>query len=259
MKLSLTFVTVLLALCKAEKADPESRILRRQSGGGKPSGDRLKNMCDTEWPNFECDDTESIDCTFEKPERPDTTGLDEDAIAQLKTEVRAKKEEFRQKMLKCACCAMMSVEDILAVKEEGGSRPFGGSESGRPSMGESGGGDGSSRPVDESGRPGMGSGGMSRGGSDGRPGMGGGDGSGRPGMDVTGEGSPPQGGGDGSSGRPGDGMSIQEMLVDKCPDFKQECAGMAEDNIDCSRFDSMNTNTRGRRRKSLLYCGCCRD
>ena len=57
-------------------------------------------------------------CTFEKPKRPDTNDLTNEQIVDLKSEFKAKKEERREQMLKCACCADMSVEDILTAKED---------------------------------------------------------------------------------------------------------------------------------------------
>ncbi len=237
MKSSVAFVAVLLTLCNAVEADPEPRVLCRGSGGGKPSAEQLQTMINNECPNFKCDDTDSIDCTFERPEPAGTTGLDGDKIAQFKAKFKAKKEEFRQKMIKCVCCDKMSVEDILAAKgDHGGSRPHGGGGgSGRPGMGGS-------------GKPGAGGGGMFGGGSGGGPGPGG-----------TGDGSRPQGGG--GSGRPGESIDIQQMLDERCAGFLLECPGMEEKNIDCTKFDAMieNAGTRGGRENKLLYCGCCRD
>jgi len=166
-----------------------------------------------------------------------------------------------------------------------------GGQGGRPSMG--GGSSSSSRPNGMSGgSSGMGSGGWPSGGSSsgGRPngmsgdrpnGMdgdsnGGGMSGGRPsGMNSGGgSGGRPNGmsGSNGGSGRPNgssssggrpsgmggdtkpDGVDIQSLLSEKCPEF--DCASMSEQDVDCSRFDSMNT--RGGR-KSMLWCGCCRD
>ncbi|KAL7542885.1 hypothetical protein ACHAXR_013187 [Thalassiosira sp. AJA248-18] len=233
MKSFLPYVAVLLALFKAN-ADPQSRTLR-QSGG------QLQDMISTMCPTFDCNTVYTDDCTFERPERPDMSGLTEDQISELKSEFRAKKEERRQKMLGCACCDGMSEEDILAAKGDGGSlsRPGGGGGPGRPGMG---GGDGSVRPGmgeagdGSSGRLGMGGGG------------GGGGGSGRPGMGDA---------GDGSSGRPGGAINIQEVLGEECGEF--DCDTVEPESVDCTRFDSMSTNTRGSRRKNRLYCGCCRD
>jgi len=212
---------MILALCNA----------KRQSGGRNP-GDRLQNMIDNECGDADsiCDgvDLESV-CTFENPVKPDMTDLDVDRIAELKTQFRAKKEECKQQMLKCACCANMSVEDILAARGDQDGSHFGG-----------GGG----------------------GGGGGRPDKGGGDDSGgRPGgMGGFGGGFRPQGGGDGSFSL--EGMDIQAMVAEKCVDFqKEECANMA--GVNCAQFDnikdslhSMNSNTRGGK-KNLLYCGCC--
>ena len=215
----------LLALCNAQ-ADPESRTLRGGGGRGPPSSDRLQNMVDT-CSTFACngDDASNLDCTFEKSERPTTTDLTDEGIVDLKSEFKAKREERREQMLKCACCADMSVEDILAAKggqQQGDrSRPFGGGE-------------GSAVKPEGSGF-----------------------GGGRPGTAGFGEGSRPQQGG--TSG--GDDMDIEEVLAEKCPSFQDEdgCGDMPAD-LDCTRFDSVTSvNTRGRRRRNFLFCGCCRD
>ena len=158
MKLFLTSAAVLLALCTAEQAPESSSNLRGRRELGR--GGRLQNMIDTECPTFSCGGNEGSGCTlsFEKPQRPDITGMDEDEIAQLKSEMQAKKEEFKQNILKCACCDNMSVEDILAARgDQGGSRPFGGGGGGgRPGM-SSGGGDDSGRPTGMGGDRGDGS------------------------------------------------------------------------------------------------------
>lgn len=208
MKASLRYATFLLALFGANADQQEPRVLR-QAGGSVPGG-RLQNMIDTTCSTYDCEavDIDGLDCTFEKPERPDLTGLSEDEIAQLKSDFQAEKEERREKMLKCACCGDMSVEDILAAKGDG---------------------DGNG------GRPGLSSGG--------------GSGAGRPGG---------MGGGNRPEGEGGGGAFTQEMLDEKCEEF--DCSTVEAESVDCTRFDdSMNTNTRGRRRKNRLYCGCCRD
>ncbi len=206
MKTSLRYATFLLALFGAKADQQELRVLR-QAVGNVP-GDRLQNMIDTTCSTYDCEpvDIDVLDCTFEKPKRPDLTGLSEDEIAQLKSDFQAKKEERREQMLKCACCGDMSVEDILAAKGDGN---------------------------ENGGRPGLSSGG--------------GSGAGRPG--GMGEGSRP--------GGEGGGSLTQEMLDEKCETF--DCSTVEAESVDCTRFDSMNTSTRGRRRKNRLYCGCCRD
>ena len=196
MKASLRYATFLLALFGANADQHELRVL--QKAGGNVPGGRLQNKIDTTCPTYDCGavDIDDLDCTFEKPERPDLTGLSEEEIAQLKSDLQAKKEERREQMLKCACCGDMSVEDILAAKGDGSG---GGSGAGRP-----GGMGGGSRPGGERG-----------------------------------------------------GAPTQEMLDEKCEAF--DCSTVEAESVDCTRFDSMNTNTRGRRRKNRLYCGCCRD
>ena len=136
MNLSLVSITLLLALCKAE-ADPKSRGLHRGQGGRPFSAEELQAKIDAKClNNFECngDDAETLKdtCTFEALERPVTTGLDADEIADARAEFRAKMKENRVKVMTCACCADMSAEEILAAFPEG-VRPFGGG--GRPGMG----------------------------------------------------------------------------------------------------------------------------
>lgn len=223
MKVVFAQFFALLALCNAQ-ANPESQTLRG-GGAGPPSSNRLQNMVDT-CSTFACNgyDANNLDCTFEKPKRPDTNDLTDEQIVDLKSEFKAKKEERREQMLKCACCADMSVEDILAAKgdrQQGdGSRPFGEGSAGKP----------------EGGRLGVG----------GMPGAAG----------FGGESRPQQGSASG-----GDDTNIEEILAEKCPSFQDEdgCDDMPVE-LDCTRFDSMTgTNTRGRRRRNFLFCGCCRD
>eukprot|EP00578_Thalassiosira_sp_NH16_P008960 CAMPEP_0181111132 /NCGR_PEP_ID=MMETSP1071-20121207/19105_1 /TAXON_ID=35127 /ORGANISM="Thalassiosira sp., Strain NH16" /LENGTH=239 /DNA_ID=CAMNT_0023194991 /DNA_START=244 /DNA_END=960 /DNA_ORIENTATION=+ len=110
-------------------------------GGGGKLGDKLGDMIETK-----CSDPNTcfgvvpadLDCTFQEPEKPDTTGMDVDKRNQVKREYRAKKKECKENMVKCACCAGMSVEDIIAAKgDNGGSRPSGGGggAGGRPGKG----------------------------------------------------------------------------------------------------------------------------
>ncbi|KAL9188975.1 hypothetical protein ACHAXT_011465 [Thalassiosira profunda] len=135
MNLSLVSITLLLALCKAE-ADPESRGLHRGQGGRPFSAEELQAKIDAKCLNFECngDDAETLKdtCTFEALERPTIAGLEADEIANARAEFRAKLKEGRGKVMKCACCADKSAEEILAAFPEG-VRPFGGG--GRPGMG----------------------------------------------------------------------------------------------------------------------------
>ena len=98
MKLFIISSAVLLALSQAEAADTGPRILCRHSKGGKYAA-RIQRMINNTCPNFNCDrvNINNLDCTLEKP-----TKFNMD-----------KKEERRQKILECACCAGMSVKDIL--------------------------------------------------------------------------------------------------------------------------------------------------
>jgi len=122
-----------------------------------------------------------------------------------------------------------------------------GGQGGRPSMGSGGSSmGGSSRPNGMS----VGSNGGSM--SGGRPsGIGG---SGRPGSSSSGGRPSGMGGGSNNGGGKPEGVDIQSLLDERCPEF--DCASMSGQEFDCSRFDSMNT--RGGR-KNMLWCGCCRD
>jgi len=152
-----------LALCEAQ-ADTELRKRSHQNGGGRGGGgggrhggggggnlaERLEAMVETQCDPTTCEGvtlTED-DCTsqqLQNPPRPDTSEMDRDARARAKNEYRAAKKDCKQNMFKCACCAGMSIEDILAARgDAGGSRPHGGGggsgRPGRPSMGGGGGG-----------------------------------------------------------------------------------------------------------------------
>jgi hypothetical protein len=289
-------------------------------------------MVDTECLGFDCEGNtaETLTCTFDKPERPDLTGLGEDEIAELKADFKAKKKECKQKMIQCACCADMSVDDILAAMgKAGGASSFvggyekfpmgnafsstsGDSDRSSNSLSDSTSGD-QSEPIQGSDKEGgpmpeVDDGSVtsdSSGDGDGSSNSLSNDGSSNSLSDTSGDQSEPiqgsdkeggpmpevddgsvtsdsSGDGDGSfnslsdsssdassggkpSGRPGSfggggGMDIQAILAEKCQEIDDDkCAGMANQNIDCDRFDSMMTaNTRGKFKK-ILYCGCCRD
>ena len=98
MKLFIISSAVLLALSQAKAADTGPRILRRHSKGGKYAA-RIQRMVNNTCPDFDCDgvDVDNLDCTLEKPIE---SSMDE-------------KDERRQKILECVCCAGMSVKDIL--------------------------------------------------------------------------------------------------------------------------------------------------
>ena len=134
-----TFITALLALSNAE-ADSSERSLHR----GKNVMAKLQNLiysggCDT----LTCPavSPSTAECTFEKPERPSLEGLSEAEIAELKEDMQAKKEEKKEQILKCACCAGFTLEDMMPARTEGegGSRPSGMSGGGSGSRPQGGG------------------------------------------------------------------------------------------------------------------------
>ena len=124
MNLSLlsTAITALLALSNAE-ADSSERTLRR----GKNMMAKLQNLIDNGCNSLTCPSVNpsAAECTFEKPEKPSLEGLSEAEIAQMKEDMQAKKEEKKEQILKCACCAGFALEDMIAARPEGegGSRP----------------------------------------------------------------------------------------------------------------------------------------
>ena len=140
MNLSLlsTAITALLALSNAE-ADSSERTLRR----GKDVMAKLQNLID----NGGCDtitcpavSPSTAECTFEKPEKPSLEGLTEAEIAQIKEDMQAEKEEKKEQILQCACCAGFALEDMMPARPEGegGARPGGRSgegSGGRPQGG----------------------------------------------------------------------------------------------------------------------------
>jgi hypothetical protein len=167
-----TFIAALLALSNAKSETPE-RIPRRGNGDKLA---KLQNLIDTECtPSFSCPVTPSKDdCTFEKLERPDITGLSEDQIEKLMEEFQALKQERKQQLLTCACCGKFTLEEMRPQGADGsGSRPQGSegqSGSARPDM-FGGGGGGGSRPEGAEGSVFQGGGSQS---GSGRPGRGGG-------------------------------------------------------------------------------------
>ena len=136
MKLFVTTAAVLLSLSNAQynQAAPPPRTLQARQGG------RLQKLKDKKCPGFletfTCPaNSDAIDCTLERPARP----ADEGELVfddEMMSEFQAKKEEFKEQLLECVCCDVVSLEDILAAK---GDRPLGGGfggGGGRPGMGD---------------------------------------------------------------------------------------------------------------------------
>jgi hypothetical protein len=101
-------------------------------GGGRPQGGgdmvaKLQNLIDNGCDSLTCPavSPSTAECTFEKPERPSLEGLTEAEIEQIKDDMQAKKEEKKEQILKCACCAGFALEDMMPARPEGegGSRP----------------------------------------------------------------------------------------------------------------------------------------
>ena len=62
------------------------------------------------------------------------------------------------------------------------------------------------------------------------------------------------GGNDNSESPGGSGITIKEMLDEKCPAFN--CASIDEDSVDCDHFHSM-ANGGEENHNNMLFCGCC--
>ena len=115
-------------------ADAENRGLRTRGGGGggggrgggmngggggkkgPPSPERLQAKIDETCPTFDCNDIEadSLDCTLEeRPARPDFSSMTDAEIEAFKAEMMAKKEEKKEQIMNCACCAGYTAEELL--------------------------------------------------------------------------------------------------------------------------------------------------
>jgi hypothetical protein len=124
---------LLFATLAFSVADAENRGLRPRGGGGgggrgggmngggggkkgPPSPERLQAKIDETCPTFDCNDIEadSLDCTLEeRPGRPDFSSMTDAEIEAFKAEMMAKKEEKKEQVMNCACCADISVEELL--------------------------------------------------------------------------------------------------------------------------------------------------
>jgi len=133
MKLFVTTAAVLLSLSNAKESN-QARTLQARQGG------RLQKLKDKKCPGFletfTCPaNSDAIDCTLERPARP----ADEGELVfddEMMNEFKEKREEFKEQLLECVCCDVVSIEDILAEK---GDRPLGGGfggGGGRPGKGD---------------------------------------------------------------------------------------------------------------------------
>ena len=124
MKLSTSvFFTfaVVLAVSRSSHASSVNG-LRPKSGGqeggesGAPSPERLQALIDETCPTFDCTtvNTDTLDCTMEEPPaRPDLSSMTDVEKDALKADIMAKKEEKKEQVMNCACCADISVEELL--------------------------------------------------------------------------------------------------------------------------------------------------
>jgi len=133
MKLFLAIVTNAAVLSLSNAQSNQARTLQARQGG------RLQKLKDKKCPGFletfTCPaNLDAIDCTLERPARP----ADEGELVfddEMMNEFKEKREEFKEKLMECVCCDVVSIEDILASK---GDRPSGGGGfgGGRPGKGD---------------------------------------------------------------------------------------------------------------------------
>ena len=124
MKFLLAYTAVLIGLSNAQ-SNLYSQERNRPHRGGDPGG-RLVDMKETKCPTFLT--------TFTCPLDPNDSGcddlerpkLDKEALADMSDEDKAEmkdsfrdtKKLFKQKLLTCVCCDIISVDDLLAAKGE---------------------------------------------------------------------------------------------------------------------------------------------
>ena len=101
-----------------EREDGRSSFINRGHGGGKR---KFMKMMLEETIEDECDalscpaDVSSLDCSFERPERPDIdwVELSHDEKMALREGAKSKFDEHRERLTMCVCCTDSSVEDLL--------------------------------------------------------------------------------------------------------------------------------------------------
>ncbi len=99
-----------------------------QGGQGSHHGhkgrlqDKVDEQCTDEYKSSSCTETLDVDteCALEKPKRPDidwwSLSLEEREC--LKEEMQALKDEFFAQVLKCACCAELTVTELLGYSSD---------------------------------------------------------------------------------------------------------------------------------------------
>ena len=137
MKLFLAIVTTAAVLSFSNAQSNEARTLQARQGGRlqKLKEKKCRGFLET----FTCPASSSGCDNLERPVRP----ADEGELVfddEMMSEFQEKREEFKEKLLECVCCDVVSIEDILAAKGDrpsgmlgGGGGGFGG---GRPGKGD---------------------------------------------------------------------------------------------------------------------------
>lgn len=102
-----------------------------QGGQGSHHGhkgqlqDKVDQQCTDEYKSATCPATLTVDtdCALEKPKRPDIDwwSLSSEEREDLKEKMQALKDEFFAQVLKCACCAELTVAELLGYTSDGAS------------------------------------------------------------------------------------------------------------------------------------------
>lgn len=85
--------------------------------------DKVDEQCTDEYKSTACTETLNVDteCALEKPTRPtdiDWWSLSSEEKEDLKEEMQALKDEFFAQVLKCACCADLTVAELLGYSSD---------------------------------------------------------------------------------------------------------------------------------------------
>ena len=124
MKFLLAYTAILIGLSNAQ-SNLYSQERTRPHKGGDPGG-RLFEMKETKCPDFLTTFTCPLDSATVGCDDLERPKLDKEALADMSDEDKAEmkatfrdtKKEFKQKLLTCVCCDLISVDDLLAAKGE---------------------------------------------------------------------------------------------------------------------------------------------
>ena len=124
MKFLLASAAVLIGLSNAQ-SNLYSQERTRPHKGGDPGGrllDMKKTKCPTFLTTFTCPlDSATVGCDdLERPklDKEALADMSDEEKAEMKANFRDTKKKFKQKLLTCICCDIISVDDFLAAKGE---------------------------------------------------------------------------------------------------------------------------------------------